>query len=943
MRREFDSLDVERKWLERWRKADLYAAQRGSPGDKKFFLHFAYPGISGFLHVGHMRGFTYSDVFTRFHRMTGHRVLFPAGFHASGIPSVGLARRVERGEAATLEYLKNNGCPPEQIPKLKDPQEVVRYFSQVYADDYWRRFGYLIDWRTLCTTIDPGYNRFIQWQFKQLQERKLLVQKPHYAPFCPVDGAVAVDASETDISKGGSAEIQDFTLVLYRLPNGDTLPCATLRPETTFGVTNLWINPDATYKRIAVGGGHWILSDVAAQKIAGQRNDVKDSSPWTATLAVDLLKEEAINPLTGARVPILPASFVDPARATGVVMSVPAHAPYDWQALQEIRPEIQPIVIIRNPNAKGVPAAEAAKRHGAKGQADKAALDAATEEVYSEEFHHGEMLPAAGALAGLKVRDAKEKVKALLENQKALGAMQDFDQDVVCRCGNPVHIRQVPDQWFIHYSDQPLTDRSKEHAASMRIFPEEYRRDMPGVLDWFGDRACIRRGSWLGTEFPFKATWIIEPISDSTLYPAYYIVSPYVNSKRLRPEELTDAFFDFVFLGKGKPEKPVWAEVRKDFQFWYPVDINLGGKEHKTVHFPPYVMNHVAILPPEKWPRGIFVNWWVTQKAGAKISKSKGGAEPIPGAAQKYSVDAMRFYYCNVASAHVDIEWDPEIVLKYRSHVERLFQFVMDWAQQPKARSPGRLDAWLRSTWAERFSKSRAAFERFDLRAATQQAYFEFYNDLQWFLRRGGQRSDATDEVLREWVLALTPVTPFVAEELWEALGRKGLASAAQLPLGGMKPERDVIAAETFLQGVIDDVGAIARVTGRTPQRIIIYTAPEWKRSVFSHVLAAVREGERNPGNVIKSLMARPELKVHAKEVAAFVPKAFKDALDRASGEDGLPRFDEHDVLLEAAPFLTGALNVTKVEVFRADDAAAPDPGKKRGAAAPFKPALYME
>ncbi|HLE47264.1 MAG TPA: class I tRNA ligase family protein, partial [Candidatus Thermoplasmatota archaeon] len=543
MRREFASLELEEKWLERWRKADLYTATRGQPGEKKFLLHFAYPGISGYLHVGHMRGFTYSDVFCRFHRMTGHRVFFPAGFHASGIPSVGLARRVERADAGTLEYLRNNGCPPEQIPKLKDPNEVVRYFSQIYADDYWRRFGFLIDWRSLCNTIDPGYNRFIRWQFKQLHERGLLVQKPHYAPFCPVDGAVAVDASETDISKGGSAEIQDFTLVLYRLANGDVLPCATLRPETTFGVTNLWVNPDATYKRIAVGSTNWILSDVAAQKIQGQRNDVKDSTPWASTLARDLLKQEATNPLTGNKIPILPAPFVDPNRATGIVMSVPGHAPFDWQALREARPEIAPIVIIKNPKEKGVPAEEAVKRHGAKSQQDKAALDAATEEVYSDEFHHGEMMPNTGALAGLKVRDAKEKVKPLLEAKNAMATMQDFDQDVVCRCGNPVYIRQVPDQWFIHYADQPLTDRSKEHAGQMRIFPDEYQRDMPGTLDWFGDRACIRRGSWLGTEFPYKAGWIIEPISDSTLYPAYYIVSPYVNAKRIKPDELTDAFF----------------------------------------------------------------------------------------------------------------------------------------------------------------------------------------------------------------------------------------------------------------------------------------------------------------------------------------------------------------------------------------------------------------
>lgn len=944
MRRSYDSESIERKWLQEWSKARLYDAVPGKPGEKKFVLHFAYPGISGYLHVGHMRGFTYSDVFCRYRRMTGHRVLFPAGFHASGIPSVGLARRVERADPETLEYLRNNGCPPEQIPKLKDPLEVVRYFSQIYAHEYWRRFGFLIDWRTLCTTIDPGYQRFIQWQFRQLQARHLLVQKPHYAPYCPVDGAVAVDPSETDISIGGQAEQIEFTLLRFRHHDGTVLPCATLRPETVYGVTNLWLNPEASYVVAPVGEERWLLSEPAYEKLKAQRTDVgKVLQTLSAKQLASWAQRVARHPLTGVSLPILFAPFVSPRRGTGVVMSVPAHAPYDWQALHESNPDIKPILIVKNPKSKGVPAEEACRRHGVKSQLDAAALDKATEEVYGDEFHAGEMLSNCGPIAGLPCSQAKEKIKDVLRERGELGSLQDFSEDVVCRCGRDVYIRQIPDQWFIHYSNEALTQDAKRHAATMRIFPDDYARDIGHVLDWFGDRACIRKGSWLGTEFPFKAGWIIEPISDSTLYPAYYLVSPYVGAGRLKPEDLTDEFFDYTYLGKGRPAKPVWDEVRRDFEFWYPVDINLGGKEHKTVHFPPYVMNHVAIFPPERRPRGIFVNWWVTQKAGAKISKSKGGAEPIPNAAQKYGVDGMRLYYCNVASPHVDIEWDPEVVLRYRAHVERLFQFVLDLAEETPGSSAEGIEAWLEAAWHGRWNTARQAFEAYDLRAATQQVYFEFYNDLLWFRRRGGRRGPTTEKVLRDWVAALTPVTPFLGEELWQGLGQKGLASAAQLPQAVAPAGPDVLAQEDFLRQVLEDVGAIARVTKRTPRRIFVYTAPPWKHAVASAVRAAVRRGERNPGNLIKELMGRFEFKPHAKEVAAFVQRAYKEALERARGDGQPPGFDEFQFLKAAAPFLLKALNVPELQVYRADDAEAPDPGKKRAAAAPFRPALYIE
>ena len=74
---------------------------------------------------------------------------------------------------------------------------------------------------------DKGYDKF-----EQLKEKNLLIQKPHYAPFCPNCGPVAVDKSETDISKGGAAEILEFTVIKFTMPDGTILPAATLRPET---------------------------------------------------------------------------------------------------------------------------------------------------------------------------------------------------------------------------------------------------------------------------------------------------------------------------------------------------------------------------------------------------------------------------------------------------------------------------------------------------------------------------------------------------------------------------------------------------------------------------------------------------------------------------------------------------------------------------------------
>src|SRR5688572_8574864 len=266
-RAEWDLAAITTKWQRRWWDAKVHHAERpadaqawdGAGPKPTFFIHFAYPGISGYLHVGHMRGFTYTDVFARYKRMTGHRVLFPAGFHASGIPAVAFATEVKRGEKT--QYLLDNGYDPKKdgpIERLSDPRVVVDYFAHVYTNDYWKAFGFLIDERRNCTTIDPAYSQFIRWQFRALKAKGLLVEKPHYSPFCPVAGPVAVDKTETDLKQGGNAEILEFTVLKFRLPKATVheeevvLPCATLRPETVYGATNVWIRPDVEYHLVRV-------------------------------------------------------------------------------------------------------------------------------------------------------------------------------------------------------------------------------------------------------------------------------------------------------------------------------------------------------------------------------------------------------------------------------------------------------------------------------------------------------------------------------------------------------------------------------------------------------------------------------------------------------------------------------------------------------------------
>ncbi|UCF12202.1 MAG: leucine--tRNA ligase [Thermoplasmatales archaeon] len=935
----YDYLNIEKKWQQKWFDAKINIASRKK--QKKFFIHFAYPGVSGYLHVGHMRGFTYCDIISRYKRMKGYDVLFPAGFHASGIPSVGFAKKVERNDKETIELLKKNGCTDDFIKKLVDPKKVVNYFSGVYVNNYWKKFGFFIDYTRLMNTISEGYKRFIEWQFHKLNEKNLLVQKPHFAPFCPNCGPVAVDKSETDVSKGGSAEILDFTIIKFKLKDGTILPAATLRPETIFGVTNMWVHPDIEYQKVKINNEVWICSKECIEKLTYQFETVEilmEKIPGK-----ELIGKTCVVPEINRDVPILSGVFADPTIATGIVMSVPAHAPYDWIALVESKKEIQPIKIIDVKGFGNNPAKEACDQLNITSQTETKKLDEATDIVYKKEFHTGVLNDNTGKYSGLQISEIKDAVKNDLISKKLAATMKEFSEDVICRCKEKVVIKRIPDQWFIKYSDEALTRKSKDYAETMNIFPQEYKSEIPKILDWFDDRAAIRKGSWLGTPFPFKKDWIIEPISDSTLYPAYYILSNYVNQGKISAKEMTDKFFDYIFLGLGTAKNKIWENIKVDFDYWYPVDINLGGKEHKTVHFPVYVMNHVAILPREKRPKGLFVHWWVTQQGREKISKSKGGAEPILEAATTYGVDAMRLYYAHVGSPFVDVEWNSDIVTKYKNRIANIWKLIQQLSGKEDAANEN-LDNWLISTLNRRIQKIDDAFENYDLRVASNEIFYECQKDIQWYMKRRGGNKKLIEKFISTWITLMTPVTPHLAEELWHQ-NNDSFISNETYPK--FKPneisEKDEV-GEYLLSEVTDDVNEILKVTKITPKKIHIYVSPAWKREIFRKALEMADENRLNIGLIMKDIMSDPNKKAIVKEVSQFVGK-LPGEIKKLSDSDR----NRYLVTLKEADFLENAKDYLKkvfscdIEVYSADDKDIYDPAYKVRFAIPLRPAIYIE
>ncbi|MCI4372077.1 MAG: class I tRNA ligase family protein [Thermoplasmata archaeon] len=949
-------------WQEAWAGAGL-ARGRRVPGHRKFYALVAYPGSSGFLHVGHLRGYAYADPLHRYHRMLGEEVLLPFGVHASGLPAVTWSRRFVDGDPALLEGLAERGVDAAARARLGDPEEAARFLGREYLRVF-RRFGALVDESTFLTTVDEDYRAFIRWQFHALQAAGALVKASYFSSVCPVCGPVAVDASETDLQSGGDAEIVRFTTVPFRLDDGRTLLAATLRPETVFGVTNLWVAPGATLVVWHHDSGTYLVARSGAERLVEQHG----GRIGHEVLASDLRNHAVTTPFLGRKVPILENTLVEPSLGTGVVMSVPAHAPADAAALAGLTAEDRdrlgtpPLLIEIDSQAaltsseeelragEGLPAERALRAVAGGGPLDATTIETATERLYRLEFVRGRM--TVPPFAGTPVKQAREQVAAQLLAAGASFELQEFTKPVICRNGHTVVIRRIPEQWFLHYSDPAWKAETQELVSRITTWPADYGRELPSILDWFGDRPCTRRGVWLGTRFPIDPEWIIEPIADSTFYMAYFVVRRFVHDGRLRAEDLTDEFFEYVFRGRGEGERRVdrtlQDEVRAEFLYWYPLDFNIGGKEHKRVHFPVFLYTHTRLLPAELQPRGIYVHGWITGPAGQKISKKEGAGKggKIPAtdrAMEQWGPDPLRLYYVVAASPSQDFEFDASAVDAAQIRLSDIERLVREAGGS--GNGPPELDAWLDSVTHGWIHRAREAFDGTDLRHAAEIIYVEVPSLLRRYYNRGGTPGAASGRLARAWTLFLSPITPHLAEELGEG-HFPGLVAQSLLPtVDEFHRSRTAEARESFLDQVEADLRAVLRASeGRgepTSGELIFYVAEPWKATLESWL----REGvDRNELPTVRDIMTRskdhPELSAHRAEIPKYVERV--GGLLRSEPVPEGPAVDEVATLRAAEGYLIRRFGFRSVAVYRESEAQPHDPKGRRERARPGRPAFFL-
>ena len=733
---------------------------------KKYLITFPYPYMNGRLHLGHGFSLSKAEFQSRYQRLQGKNVLFPFGFHCTGMPIAAAAKRVAKEFKEDPDIIKHSkekiekkreekkkeenkkegdkkgkknekkdekkpasapmtqteillelGVADEDLHKFSDPEFWLEYFPPYGKSDL-EKFGINVDFRRSFITTEKQkyYDKFVQWQMLKLKQHDMVAFGKRNAIFSMSEDQACADH---DRSCGEGLGPQEYTLIKMKLLDGDKVPekikkilsenktiflvAATLRPETMYGQTNCYILPKGEYGLYEMANGEiYITSEHAILNMAYQEKTKipKKAEPILKIKGEELIGVKILAPLsTYKEVYLFPMETISMSKGTGIVTSVPSDSPDDYINLLNfkndeklrkkwgITPEMifDPVHIISLEGFSGLAAKDVVEKLGIKSPKEKEKLQKAKEEVYTQGFYKG--IIDIGPYKGQPIKDVKDKVKADLIQSGEADTYFEPEGLVKNRIGEECVVALV-DQWYIKYGEEDYKNFLLNYIKTDKFNPysSSTLKGFEQVLGWLSSWG-LSRTFGLGSHIPWDKKYLIESLSDSTIYMAYYTIANFLHediyglkpNNGILPEMLTEEVFDYIFLGKELdfsktqiPEK-VLKDMRNSFTYWYPMDLRCSGKDLIGNHLTMSLYNHAIVWDknPDYMTRGYFCNGYILVD-GEKMSKSKGNFLTINDLIENYGCDASRITLADCGDTLDDANFLREIS---NLSVNRLYSF----------------------------------------------------------------------------------------------------------------------------------------------------------------------------------------------------------------------------------------------------------------------------
>lgn len=890
-----------------------------------------------------------------------------------------------------FQIMLSLGIDITEIHKFADPYYWCEFFPPQTISDM-TAFGAKVDWRRSFITTDanPYYDSFVRWQMRKLREMQKIKFGERYTIYSIVDGQPCMDH---DRASGEAVGPQDYTGIKMKVlewskPAQDALAqyadalkgktvylvAATLRPETMYGQTNCFVGPDLKYGIYQVNDTDaFLCTERAARNMSQQK--------IFASTQIIKLADIKGSPIVGTKIHapmsvypsvyVLPMETVLATKGTGVVTSVPSDSPDDFATLSDLKkkPEyynieaawvegFEPIPIIETPNYGNLIAPKLCEIKKINSQKDKNQLAEAKEIAYKEAFYQGVM--CYGEFSGTKVQDAKPKVReALLKSGEAF-VYNEPESLVMSRSGDECVVALL-DQWYIDYGEEEWLAKTKKCLAQMNTYTSETRNQFEAVLDWLNKWACARSFG-LGTKLPWDEQFLVESLSDSTIYMAYYTVAGLlqggsvnghqVGPAGVKPEQLTDAAWDYIFKIGPAPKdtdipEPTLAALRREYEYFYPLDLRASGKDLIPNHLTFFMYNHTAIFPESMWPRGVRSNGHLMLDS-KKMSKSTGNFMTMSDATIKYGADATRLALADAGDTVEDANFEDTTA---NAAILRLFT-ILEWSEDQVSKADtlrtgefNFYDKIFENEMNKLLLATEAAYEATYYREALKYGVYEMQaakDAYQLACTVNGMHKDLVMRYIEVQTLVLAPITPHWSEHMWgKVLKKDGLVVDARFPKATAPVDRTLDEATRYVRKTTKSIrdaelnllkkkkgkAVVNEFKANEPKSLKIFVAtkfPEWQEGCLAVLKENYQNGvfddakirtELGAQGLLKNKKAMPFVQEQKKIVNRDGPEAFNRTLI----------FNEVETLEKAKEELKRTLGFHTIQIMTQDQCAEED------------------
>jgi leucyl-tRNA synthetase len=756
----YDFGNIEKKWQSYWYENKLFKTQEDRLKEKYYVLDmFPYPSANG-LHVGHIEGYTATDIISRFKRMQGYNVLHPMGWDAFGLPAE--------------QYALQTG---------KDP----RSFTYANIQNFKRQIiesGKGIDWDREFATPDANYFKWTQWIFKKMYEHGLAVLKDVEVNWCEglgtvlandeielIDGKMVSERGNYPVVKKAMRQwvlritayadrlLEDLesldwpehlkemqrnwigksngAMMTFKVDQSNqSFDIFTTRPDTIYGATYCVLAPE-----------HPLVLHITSEdeldsvknyiEITKSKNDMDRALDKTKTGV--FTGSFAINPLNHKKIPIWIADYVLPHYGTGAVMAVPAHDERDFEFAQIHGLDIVEVI---------------------QGQSEGA--------YTGDGIHYN-----SGIIDGLYNDEAKSKIIDYLEKTK-----QGFGHNTY-KLRDWVFSRQ-------RYWGEPFPVIYDEQGNIHILDDEDLPLDLPILKNirpsGTGESPLANAKDWLYVDYKGfqgkRDTNTMPQLAGSSWYFIGYILKHHLGMIPLNT-----------------------MEAKKLLDKWLPVDLYIGGTEHAVGHllysrFWTKFLYDIGILSVQEPFKKLFNQGMILGSDHSKMSKSKGNVVNPDEIIQSHGADALRLYEMFMGPLDAEKPWSTESLngsKKFLDRVWRMFEFpvVKDEIHE------------LRQIYHQTIKKVTEDYEKLAFNTAISQMMI-FANEVY-------KQQTIGKDMARGFLKLLNPICPHITEELnKEVLKQNEELIYSDWPVYN----------EAYL--VVDEVEMVVQVNGKLRARFIV-------------------------------------------------------------------------------------------------------------------------